>query len=112
MLHSFARSEIGYWLVFFKLHDILGLNKANLVACMQVLMRTLARLGADLWDTDALMATTNPGPYILKVLGQDMLGQHCSMWKFSGPPPTMSNCQKVLAILNYLMPCCNSQKPR
>lgn len=41
---------------------------------MQVLMRTLARLGADLWDTDAPMATTNPGPYILQVLGQDMLG--------------------------------------
>ena len=44
---------------------------------MHLLMTTFARLGAELWDTDATMV--NPGPFILKAIGQDMLGQHYSI---------------------------------
>jgi hypothetical protein len=49
----------------------------NFVVRMHLLMTTFARLGAELWDTDATMV--NPGPFILKAIGQDMLGQHYSI---------------------------------
>lgn len=58
----------------FVVNDSFGVNQARYANMMRTVMKTLANLGADLWDTTTT-AMWNPGAYILRTLGQDMLGQ-------------------------------------
>lgn len=59
---------------YFVVNDSFGVNQARYANMMRTVMKTLANLGADLWDT-ATTTMWNPGAYILRTLSQDMLGQ-------------------------------------